>query len=32
MYRQFGLFIGGQWQASVSGATAPAPSTFSGKC
>jgi succinate-semialdehyde dehydrogenase/glutarate-semialdehyde dehydrogenase len=23
MYRQFGLFIGGQWQASVSGATAP---------
>lgn len=23
MYRRFGLFIGGQWQASVSGATAP---------
>jgi succinate-semialdehyde dehydrogenase/glutarate-semialdehyde dehydrogenase len=23
MYRQFGLFIAGQWQASVSGATAP---------
>ncbi|MBN8631976.1 MAG: NAD-dependent succinate-semialdehyde dehydrogenase [Rhodobacterales bacterium] len=23
MYRQFGLFIGGQWQASLSGATMP---------